>query len=74
MTTASDALSALTVMLNDPMNGLDGPVTPRCVATEATFMFALPLIAPDVAVTDCAPGVVSVTLKVCTPLSPAMNV
>jgi hypothetical protein len=73
---AFDAASAVTVTLNGVAGAtLAGAVTLKCVAGGgATVVFVLPVIPPSVAVIDCAPFVVNVTLKVCEPLSPATKV
>jgi hypothetical protein len=71
-----DASSAVTVTLNV----LPGATTPGAVTLKwvagggATVVFALPVIGPSVAVIDCAPVEVNVTLNVCEPLSPPTNV
>jgi hypothetical protein len=74
-----DPSSAVTVTLNGtPVVTFAGAVTLRCVAGGgATVVLALPVIdavTVSVAVIDCAPVEVSVTLNVCTPASPPVNV
>ena len=73
---AFDAVSAVTVTLNGvPGAALAGALTLKCVAGGgATVVFEVPVMPPSVAVIDCAPVDVSVTLNVCDPLSPPTNV
>ena len=60
------ASSTVTTTLNaTPLVTFAGAVTVKCVAGGgATVVFALPVIGPSVAVIDCAPVDVSVTLNV----------
>ncbi len=76
MAVAFEAARAVTVTLNGvPVLTLAGALTLKCVAGGgATVVLALPVMPPSVAVTDCAPVEVSVTLKVCAPLSPPTKV
>ena len=69
---------ALEVLKAVPDVTLDGPLmTSTLAAAGATVTYTLPVIAPvtmSVAVTNCRPARLSVTVKVCTPWSALVNV